>query len=65
MLSSLPQLSDMPALARGELTALLASCEEGAGRGPDDITRRHLNDIAARIRLVLEKIRVEQKQGSG
>jgi hypothetical protein len=51
--------SDVPALARGEMMALLARVEGGLEGGPDETTARHLGDIAARIKLSLEKIKVE------
>lgn len=51
--------SDMPALARGELTRLLARAEDTAAG--DEMTARHLQDVAARIRMALEKIMVEER----
>jgi hypothetical protein len=51
--------SDMPALARGELAALLDRCHEALSQEPDETTRRHLIDVAARIKLALEKVKVE------
>jgi len=58
-LDSADTASDMPALARGELTSLLARCEESRQSGADETTARHLQDIAARIKLALEKVKVE------
>jgi hypothetical protein len=58
-LDSADTASDMPALARGELTNLLSRCEEGQKSGADETTAHHLQDIGARIKLALEKVKVE------
>jgi hypothetical protein len=57
--------SDMPALARGELLLLLSRCERGLQAGPDETTSRHLQDISARIKLALEKVKVERGAAPG
>ena len=53
--------SDMPALARGELTRLLAQSKQTLARNPEQTTARHLQDVGARIKLALETIRVERQ----
>ena len=60
--------SDLPALARGQLTDLASKCASLASAGADVATTRHLEDIAARIRLGLDKVKVEKDppaQGGG
>jgi hypothetical protein len=51
--------SDLPALARGELAELAARCGDLGSAATDIATSRHLTDIAARIRLALDKVKVE------
>jgi hypothetical protein len=58
-LESKDPASDMPSLARGELEDLLTRCNTALGAGPDSTTSRHLDDVAARIKLALDTIRVE------
>lgn len=60
-LDSKDPASDMPSLARGELEDLLARCGEALETGPDATTSRHLRDVAARIKLALDTVRVETK----
>jgi Met-zincin/Domain of unknown function (DUF5117)/Domain of unknown function (DUF5118) len=57
-LESADSTSDLPALARGELIDLLEQVQGGM-EGADVTTARHLNDIAARIRLSLDRVKVE------
>jgi hypothetical protein len=57
--------SDLPALARGELTDLLASSQTALERGPDRTTQRHLQDIQARIELALERVMVQEAASQG
>ena len=54
--------SDVPALARGELKGLLARVEARQGAA-EETTARHLSDVAARIKLALERVKVEGKPG--
>jgi len=58
-LDSVDPASDLPALARGELSALRQSCREAAKRNLDATTALHLEDITSRINLALNKLRVE------
>jgi hypothetical protein len=58
-LDSNDPLSDLPALARAELTGLAGRSEKGAAAAGDDATARHLADMAARIRVALDKVKVE------
>jgi hypothetical protein len=51
--------SDLPALARGELTELRARCHTALEAEPDTTTRRHLEDVSSRIGLALDKVRIE------
>ena len=53
--------SDMPSLARAELDGLLSRCGRALETGPDSTTARHLDDVAARIKLALDTVRVETK----
>ncbi len=55
--------SDMPALARGELTRLHADCVQYGSAAANETTRRHLEDVAARIKMALEKIQVQPTGG--
>jgi hypothetical protein len=60
--------SDAPALARGELVDLLGKIRAGLEDQPDVTTTRHLSDVAARIELSLDKVKVEGRvstQGEG
>ncbi len=60
--------SDLSALARGELTSLAARCADLESAAADVATSRHLADVAARIRLALDKVKVESSapaQGAG
>lgn len=57
--------SDVAALARGELIDLRERIRGVAGDGVDATTRRHLDDVVARIELVLEKVRVQPKTTTG
>ncbi|MBD3869490.1 MAG: zinc-dependent metalloprotease [Acidobacteria bacterium] len=58
MLESKDPASDLPALARGELTRLHADCAKYASAAANETTTRHLDDVAARIRMALDKIKV-------
>ena len=58
-LESKDPASDMPSLARGELEDLLSRCGEALEAGPDATTERHLRDVAARIKLALDQVRIE------
>ncbi|MHC4974992.1 MAG: zinc-dependent metalloprotease [Planctomycetota bacterium] len=49
-----PVVSDLPALARAELAAILEMCQEALGRNTDAMTQAHLMDIAAKIRLAFD-----------
>ncbi|MFG0257511.1 MAG: zinc-dependent metalloprotease [Phycisphaerales bacterium JB043] len=49
-----PVVSDLPALARAELAAILEMCEDALERTSDDMTRAHLMDVAAKIRLAFD-----------
>jgi hypothetical protein len=64
-LESTDNASDMPALARGELMQILSRSGETAETAADDTTKRHLNDIEARIDLALEKVMVANKEQGG
>ena len=57
-LESADSASDVPALARGELIDLLEQVQ-GSMEGADVTTSRHLSDIAARIQLSLNRVKVE------
>jgi hypothetical protein len=57
--------SDMPALARGELTWVRGRVEKALGNRPDEVSRRHLSDIAARIDMTLEAMLVRQNAPQG
>jgi len=57
--------SDLPALARGELTRLRERCAAALAGDTDETTRRHLMDISARIRLALETVKLADDAGSG
>lgn len=46
--------SDLPALARGEMTAIQAMLRHAIGRTADEMTRRHLLDLDQRIDTLLE-----------
>jgi hypothetical protein len=46
--------SDLPALARGELKALLAAVKAGTAKSKERVTLLHLQDIEARIDRILE-----------
>ena len=59
MLESKDPASDLPALARGELALLHADCAKYASAAANGTTRRHLEDVAARIKMALEKMNVE------
>ncbi len=50
--------SDMAALARYELSDLLARCEKSGGAGQDLATDRHIQDMAARITMALERVQI-------
>ena len=56
--------SDMPALARGELARLHADCVKYGSAAGNETTRRHLEDVAARIKMALEKIKVQSTGGA-
>ena len=58
MLESKDPASDLPALARGELNLLHADCVKYASAAANSTTSRHLEDVAARIRMTLDKIKV-------
>jgi hypothetical protein len=51
--------SDLPAIARTQLEWLADRCASQAPTGTDRMTQRHLEDAAARIRLALDKVKVE------
>jgi len=55
--------SDVRALARAELAGLMERCRAQAPSAADAATRRHLEDIAARIRKALDEIQVDTGAG--
>ncbi len=57
--------SDMPALARGELMRVMEAAELGLEQNPDPTTAGHLQDVMARVRLALDKVRVESAESGG
>jgi len=57
-LESTDTASDMAALARYELNDLLVKCEKSGGEGQDLATARHIQDIAARITMALERVQI-------
>ncbi len=56
--------SDLPALARSELARLHADCVEYATAAANPTTRRHMEDVAARIKMALEKMQVQTTGGT-
>jgi hypothetical protein len=54
-LDSKDRTSDLPGLARGELTALRGMCGRALAAKTDPATRLHLEDVVARIELAFEK----------
>jgi len=61
-LESKDPASDLPALARGELTDLKKFCDQGMQHTGDETTRYHLGEISARIGRALDKVLVEQQK---
>ena len=57
-LDSLDPASDLPALARGQLSGLRTLCREALKRNLDPMTTAHLQDVLARISLALNKMRL-------
>jgi hypothetical protein len=62
-LDSQDSASDMPALARGQLTELRRLCSEALKRNLDATTTAHLDDVVARIDLALNKVKVVGAEG--
>ena len=56
--------SDLPALARAQLVGLAERAQTLVSAGADEATTRHLADVAARIRLALDKVKVEEARSS-
>jgi hypothetical protein len=56
--------SDLPALARSELAGLADRAREKGSAAGDPITADHLRDMEARIRLALDKVKVESERAS-
>ncbi len=55
--------SDLPALARGELVRLQETCSKYASTAADEVTSRHLEDVAAQMKMALEQVKVQGSTG--
>jgi len=64
-LDSADPASDMPALARGQLSEIRTRCREALKRNPDPTTSLHLLDAVARVGLALNQVKVVQSGSQG